>query len=462
VPYIHVADFKAGLSNQRLITTAAPATLRTLTNAHVNRGGEIQKRKAFASYAVLPAGTIGLAAIGGRLYVFGTPVDPGVPSSVTYQRLVPSGGVSVTRILDVKGSAGKLYVSALCSDDLVRHFYDGTQVTAFTGQTPAERGRILLPFGGNMYAASGRVLHRSKANLPADWVIGTGGSAFFDMSSQATGSEDLTGLSEYQSQVAVFSRRTTQIWSFDPDAAASAKLQTLRNTGCVAPLSVVPFGGGDVFFLSDAGVRSLRSRDITDSPVAADVGTPIDDAVVEWLRTATVLDMETAHAIIEPTDGRYWLVLGSTVYVFSYFPGSKISAWSTYTLPATPTATVAVDRQVFTRIGDAIYLMGGATGSEYDSTSAIVETPFLDARGIATWKEWLGIDIAAEGTWDVYAALNPSDPTVEDLIGQLSGSTFHQLDTAMLGASPHVKLRLVSVGSGAAKLGAITADFRRV
>ena len=35
-------------------------------------------------------------------------------------------------------------------------------------------------------------------------------------------------------------------------------------------------------------------------------------------------------AIHEPKDGRYLLAIGSKVYVFSYFPSSKVSAWSIY------------------------------------------------------------------------------------------------------------------------------------
>lgn len=461
MPYFVVQDFKGGLNQNRIATTSTPGTLRTLRDAHINRGGEVEKRKAMVPRYSLPPGTIGLAAAGATVYVFGTPPDPGVPAPIVYQRLDPGGGVSVVEIMDVKAFGGLPYVAALCSDGAVRHFYNGTQVTVFTGQTGAEQARILLPFGGNMYGASGSVLHRSKNEDATDWNVASIGAAFFDMGTKTTGTEALTGLAEYQSNMAVFSRRTTQLWAFDPDPDASQRQQTLRNTGCVAPRTVVPFAGTDVFFLSDSGIRSLRARSGTDSPAASDVGTAIDDTVGEWLRTADALALRGAHAVSEPVDGRYWLVLGSTVYVFSYFMGAQISAWSTYSVPGPPVATISVERKVFVRVDDTIYLYGGDSGAEYDATSAIVETPYLDGRTIASWKRWGGLDIAAEGTWDVYVNTVPSDPTAEDLVGRLEGSTFSNLANPMLGTAAAVKLRFVSVGSGPAKLSSIVAHYER-
>jgi len=45
--YIVVENFSAGLDTRRHPLTAKPGTLQTLNNAHVSRGGEIEKRKAF-------------------------------------------------------------------------------------------------------------------------------------------------------------------------------------------------------------------------------------------------------------------------------------------------------------------------------------------------------------------------------------------------------------------------------
>lgn len=64
--YILVEDFRGGLDRRRLDVTAPPGTLIELKNAHITRGGEIEKRPAFVSMTTLPTNTIGLAAAGGQ------------------------------------------------------------------------------------------------------------------------------------------------------------------------------------------------------------------------------------------------------------------------------------------------------------------------------------------------------------------------------------------------------------
>ena len=44
MPYILVEDFRGGLDARRINVTAAPGSLVTLTNAHITRGGEIEKK----------------------------------------------------------------------------------------------------------------------------------------------------------------------------------------------------------------------------------------------------------------------------------------------------------------------------------------------------------------------------------------------------------------------------------
>jgi len=69
MPYVLVEDFKGGIDTRRTVVTSVPGTAVTLTNAHVTRGGEIEKRRAFKLWATLPANTHGLAAGGGRVPV---------------------------------------------------------------------------------------------------------------------------------------------------------------------------------------------------------------------------------------------------------------------------------------------------------------------------------------------------------------------------------------------------------
>lgn len=140
MPYILVENFNGGLDRRRKISTAPPGTLWELTNAHITRGGEIQKRKSFVSTFTLPANTHGLANLSGNLYVFGSIDTPSMPSGVTYQKLSPasgspSGAVSMTAVIDVDIFSGKLYVIARYSDNSTFHFYDGARVVYWDSGT---------------------------------------------------------------------------------------------------------------------------------------------------------------------------------------------------------------------------------------------------------------------------------------------------------------------------------------
>lgn len=70
MPYFTITDFAAGLDLRRSTLTAPAGTLRKLLNAHVNAGGEIEKRFAFASFATVGANTRGLASVNQKLYTF--------------------------------------------------------------------------------------------------------------------------------------------------------------------------------------------------------------------------------------------------------------------------------------------------------------------------------------------------------------------------------------------------------
>ncbi len=141
MPYILVENFNGGLDRRRKISTAPPGTLWELINAHITRGGEIEKRKAFVEAFDLPAGlTKGLANLSGNLYVFGSGEAPVMPDGVTYQRLVqptasPSDPATISEVVDVDVYSGKLYVIVRYSDNSTYHFYDGERVTYWDSGT---------------------------------------------------------------------------------------------------------------------------------------------------------------------------------------------------------------------------------------------------------------------------------------------------------------------------------------
>jgi hypothetical protein len=167
----------------------------------------------------------------------------------------------------------------------------------------------------------------------------------------------------------VFARRVIQIWNMQDNPASNVPSQFLTETGTRAPRSVRGFGDIDCFYLSDSGIRSIRARSATNLAGVNDVGTPIDTLVREYLATLTETQIANAVSIVDPVDGRFWLAVGRRVFVFSYFPSKKISAWSWYEPGFEITDMVTLNDRVYARAGDQIYLYGGSANATYDTTA---------------------------------------------------------------------------------------------
>jgi len=130
MPYLLISDFKFGMDRRRDRVSGIPGTLWTGKNCHITRGGDVQRTKKFVSRFTLPAGSHGLAAIGEQLFVFDeTNLSATIPAGVNFQQLIAPSTPAMTRILDAKAFAGKMYVIAEYDDGSIYHFYDAARVT---------------------------------------------------------------------------------------------------------------------------------------------------------------------------------------------------------------------------------------------------------------------------------------------------------------------------------------------
>jgi hypothetical protein len=308
-------------------------------------------------------------------------------------------------------------------------------------------------YKGKEYLASGSTLYFSKLNDATKWGVYELGSGFIDMSNNFGGREDITGFGAYQGLVAVFTRRNCQLWFFDPNPAQNAQRQILDNTGCLSPGSVSSVGAVDMFYLADNGIRSLRARENTDAAYANDIGSPIDQLVIDHMRTMTEVEKYNARSIIEPEDGRYWLALGSKLFVLSSFAGSGINAWSEYEPGFQIQELASMEGRVYARgSNDRIFVYGGLSGGVYDASPVSVEMPYLDANKPATFKSVNGLDVTVEGKWTVYMGFDYTNPTARDEIATMEQPTFALGRIPATGYGTHVGLKLISAAPGYAKL----------
>lgn len=333
-------------------------------------------------------------------------------------------------------------------------------------------GTFVKTIGSRMHCVSGANEHGSGLQQPTKWTTDTTGAFFIDMSTQASGAERLISLAKYQNFVAVLAERVIQIWRFESDPANNSQVQVLNNTGTASPRSVTQFGDADVFYLDESGLRSLRARDSSNAAATTDIGVPVDPLIIAKLRSLSAPEREQVIGLIEPSDGRFWLIMRDTIFVFSFFSGAKISAWSQYT-PAywdeegervefEIDDAVVFQRRVYIRSGDTIFVYGGLeTGAATDQTSAVAWLPYLDANTPSVPKKWQGVDAALRGVWTLYGGMQPTEEgfAVQDKLATLDGTTYNLDAIATLGTSTHVSLRFESSGDGEALLSSCAIHY---
>lgn len=315
------------------------------------------------------------------------------------------------------------------------------------------------PSKSKMYSTAGSLLHFSEIEDPLD-INNTNNAGFINLSTNAEGSERLTAIANYQNNLAVFSERAVQVWFIDVDPAQNQQLQVLNNTGAISPHSVQEIGDSDVFYLSESGIRSLRARDSSNAAFSTDIGNPIDELILQEIRQNR-LAARDAEGVLEPRDGRYMMALGKKVYVFSFFPASKVSAWSIYELPFVVVDWAIIGRRLFCRGSDnKLYLYGGKSGAEYDNSEVVAQLPFVAVSKPSTSKEWMGADLAIEGLWTIDISTDPNNIDARQTVATVEEITMNKGHLRFQARSTHLAIRLRHQEDGPAKIGAVFIHYQ--
>lgn len=354
------------------------------------------------------------------------------------------------------------------SADQFTIYINTTEEYIVTGRSSGT-GTSVLTFKKKLYSTATSNLYFCALNAPTQWISGTD-YGFINISSETAGQEDITATAEYQGLMAIFSENQTRIWSISEDSADNVSLQTLQNTGTIAPKSVLSYGNNDVFFLAASGVRSLRARDSSNSASVSDVGSSIDSHIVAYMATLTDEQIAASRSIIEPIDGRFLLAIpsasGTRVYIFSYFPSKKISAWSYYDLSIIISDFAKVGNRIYARATDAgvagLYLYGGTNNDTYPSaneTPPVLELPYLSANAPAAFKELKGFDIVGTNNWTVTLLPDPYNTAVTSSLGISSGVSLGKPRFGVSGVTSLFALTLTCLDAGAATISALAMHY---
>lgn len=331
-------------------------------------------------------------------------------------------------------------------------------------------GTTVKTFGSKVYSTALSLLEFSQVNDPTQWGTNVNGAGFINMTNQASGSENLTGIGVFLGKMAIFSRRATQVYIMNADPLQNTQSQVLNNIGTFAPKSIVNNGDIDLFFLSDAGIRSLRPRDASNITTVSDMGTNIDTLIAADLALLTPAQRQSAVGIMEPTEGRYWLAVGKRIYVFSYFPTPGIMAWSTYRasvngvdMPADVSDMTYNNGQIYIRAGDTIYVYGGTNNATYDASPVTVVLPFLDGGKPAHKKTFTGIDAALDGTWAILNTCDPSSPggPIIPIANSVTGQTYFSNPSIYgMGIGTHIQIKFLNTDANYARLSNCAIHFQ--
>jgi hypothetical protein len=464
MPYVVLSDFRRGLDRRRSLLSSAPGSAWRLDNAHITRGGDILQRRAVVPRGGSLLGSFGLIRSGAGLVVQGTgfTLPPDFPAGVTYQATNHSGGHAVTRVVASTQFRGQAFSLVEFANGDVQPFYNGVMVTSLNSRLAGVKPVACITQAGKVFVAAGSIVYFSALNDALEWNNdAVAGSGFVDMSNFNSGTVQLTGLGIYQDTMAIFSNDTIQIWKFDPDPDISQQLQVLYGIGAVAAEAIVNYGDTDLFFLSQSGVRSLRARDSSNLASVFDLGTPIDDDVAAAIETLTPAELAVARMMIEPIDGRLWLVLGGSLFVYTSFPSANIAAWSNYLIPGVVQAIVSVGRRIYLRVDNRLCDYGGVDGKQYDASTVEVILPYLDASKPAHAKSWTGLDVACQGSWKIEAGFDPADLARKELVATLTGPTHSLGRVPATGESTHAYIRATTQGVGPHRLESICWHFKQ-
>ncbi|MPZ19563.1 MAG: hypothetical protein GEV06_16830 [Luteitalea sp.] len=346
-------------------------------------------------------------------------------SAVTVNETNFSGGVNHANARRQKNTIalGGTYEGA----DLYTVTVEGTSYS-LTGDGGSSAGAFVFAYKSRIWALAETLLRGSKLNDPTNWTDSdaSSGAVTIDTSNESQGSGILVGAAEYQNLIALFAKDQVRMYAIFADAEQIKHEQTLDNTGTHSGRSVITYGNNDVYYLDSNGIRSIRARDTINASFVTDIGAPLDTFIQDHLAVLASTVASQAVATIEPSDSRFWLALGERVYVLSFFPASKITAWSFYEPPVPITDFVRRGRRLYCRGGDIIYLYGGQSHVEYpeaDEMPVLVSTPFMDADAPNTEKQITGFDISCQNEWLVKVLVNPNDEDEKVEIGRIYKNT---------------------------------------
>ncbi|MDQ7996062.1 MAG: hypothetical protein AAGC76_09425 [Luteibacter sp.] len=184
--------------------------------------------------------------------------------------------------------------------------HDGTidwqTTTPQITDTNCPNSKIVAIAASKVYAADDDIIRYSATVNPLDWTSAND-AGYLPYGLQTYGSNPVSALGLYRSNLAAFNAEGFQMWQVDEDPASSALLDALP-VGSTHHQALSPVSN-DLFFLSSQGVRTIGIAASTTNLQADDVGMPIDDLIKQAIDSTQIEPI----GIFVPAMGQYWLAI---------------------------------------------------------------------------------------------------------------------------------------------------------
>ncbi len=459
---IDFSRFDLGIDLRKDAAVSDANRLREMKNAYVTTGLTTAKRPGYTKVCTLEAGTKGLFAALGKLHTFygeGT-ITHENPLFESHKVAPNAGEKAVKDVWYADVFNNYLYVSIEYEDGTTLHHYldgdeSGTQIT----DESCPHSRACIKTQSKIFAVGkdGDVVRFCAAGRPRDWSSESD-AGFLPTGMNARGDRTATALGLQRGRLAVLTRDSCQLWTVDPDPNSMGLYDTVENVGSTFPKTVANVAG-DLYFLSDYGVRSITTQAYTENLVDEDVGSPIDSLVRQAI-TQAESDGTVPRSFYFYGTGQYILSFGNHLFVYSISRTAKIAAWSQYYLGFPVDAVAELGKKLYFRSGDDVYLFDENActdgGIQYET---LIELPYMDFKKPGQLKMITGIDAVLVGKAFISLGFDSRDPDARTPEVPVSGNTRPGGMIPISCCGTEISLRIRNYDDQPFKLNALTVYY---
>lgn len=412
--------FDLGIDLRKGASVSDANRLREMKNAHVTTGLATQKRPGVLKVTTLEPGTKGLFAAFGKLHTFyGKGNIAHEDSRFQSHKVKYSGGErDITDVPFADVFNAFIYVAATYDGGVTEHHYLDGKTPTHIEDASCPDSPAVIKLAGKIFATHGDTVRYSATEKPRDWSTASD-AGFLPTGLNFQGDRSANGLGEYKSELAVLSRDGVQIWRVDPDPAVMRLQGKVKNVGSSFPRTIADVGG-DMYFLSDYGFRSITTLQYTNSLSDVDIGSPVD----------RIVRPETRHESLVPKafyyygTGQYICAIGNRLFVYSLSRTSKIAAWSQYYLPFEVEAFAELDRNLYLRNGDDIYQLSDEVYTDNGQKfEVLLELPYMDFKAPGKRKRIYGMNAVLEGSCQFSVGFDARNPDAVTPAFRMKGNT---------------------------------------